>query len=78
MFSMSYTDSVCGCDTAVEMKIDESDEMTLTQMFANFMVMMHKIGYSEKSWDNVLNDMVEWRNECGDAWASEFMYENRH
>lgn len=78
MFSMSYLDESDDYSTNVEMKFEESDDPTLTQMLARFMVMMHKIGYHDVSWNSILDNMNEWRCEYGNTWASDFMYDQMH
>lgn len=74
MFTMTYTAK--SDDKYINVTVDiVNEDTTLEQMFANFMSMMHKIGYQDGSWDAVMDNVKEWRDECGDSWVTEYITE---
>lgn len=75
MFTMSYSSDHDGCSTDIEMKLANADDTCLEVMFANFMDMMRKIGYVDGSWDSIIDNIAEWRAECGDSWVAEYIGE---
>lgn len=71
MFKMTHIDNSDLRTTETTMTINDED-ITLEKMFANFMIMMHKIGYHDGSWNAIIDNVEEWRKECGDDWAEEY------
>lgn len=60
------------CKSYIEMTVRDTDDLSLAQMLAYFMQMMHKCGYHDKSWDSVIDEILEWRTEDPDNWVTNF------
>lgn len=77
MFTMTSTSDALGDRSYVniEMAIKNSEELTLTQMLAYFMQMMFKCGYLPESWDDVIDNINDWRADDPKDWATNFAYD---
>lgn len=60
MFTMIYEDDSDDIKEKIEMTLPHGEEFGLTTLFLNFVAMTEKIGYSDKSWNNVIRDAFKY------------------
>lgn len=70
MLTMYYT------RPSVEVKIEITEEDTLTLAFAKFVRMCEMIGYQDESWENLLKEIGRVGFQDLSLWAQETMFIN--
>lgn len=61
---------------SVEVKIEITEEDTLTLAFAKFVRMCEIIGYQDGSWENLLKEIERGGFQDLSLWAQEIMFIN--
>ena len=70
MFTMHYT------QPSIEVKIEITEEDTLTLAFAKFVRMCEIVGYQDGSWESLLKEIERGGFQDLSLWAQETMFIN--